>query len=84
MSPKKIKIICSILKWFARIWCFLVGLSIFVGALGIIIFSGWSEFTRIFSPFNVVNFFICFVLVLPALGAYCLSDYLSGKQSNNV
>lgn len=75
--------IAKILRWFAKIWAFLVGLSVFIGAIGILIFDGWAKFTEVFSPFNVVNFLVIFVLLLPAVGAYYLSERLLEKIKNS-
>lgn len=72
--------IAKILKWSARIWAFLVGLSVFIGAIGILIFNGWFKLTEVFSPFNVVNFLVIFVLLLPAIGAHYLSEYLLKRK----
>ncbi|MBU3918881.1 hypothetical protein KKC63_03180 [Patescibacteria group bacterium] len=73
--------LATILKWFSKIWSFLVVLSIFVGAVGIIIFDGWSKFTEIFSPFNLLNYLLILVLLLPAIGAYYLSErFLKSKD----
>lgn len=77
--------IVEILKWFAKIWSGLVVLSIFIGIIGIFItasnfYEGWSKFTEIFSPFNLLNYLIILLLLSPAIGAYYLSEYLSKRR----
>lgn len=72
--------IAKILKWFAKIWCFLVVLSVFVGAVGILISNGWGKFTEVFSPFNLLNYLVILVLLSPAIGAYYLSEHLSKRK----
>jgi len=76
--------ITKILRWFYKIWVFLVVLSVFVGAIGILISDGWGKFIEVFSPFNVVNFLVIFILLLPAIGAYYLSERLEKTQLENT
>lgn len=72
--------IAKILKWFAKIWGFLIVSSVFVGAIGILIFDGWLKLTEVFSPFNLVNWIMIIILFSPAIGAFYLSEYLSSKE----
>ena len=72
--------IATILKWFAKIWTFLVGLSVFIGAAGILVFDGWFKFTEVFSPFNIINYLVILLLLSPAIGAYYLSEYFSKSK----
>ena len=77
--------IAKMLKWFAKIWSCLVILSVFIGIIGIFItapnfYEGWSKFTEVFSPFNLLNYLIILILISPAIGAYYLSEYLSKRR----
>ena len=68
--------LAKILEWFAKIWGFLVGISVALSAIMILITEGWFEFIWFFSPFNLRNYLVIFLLLSPAAGAYALSEYL--------
>lgn len=69
--------IIAFLNWFTKIWVILVILSIFVGIIGILIYDDWFKLLEIFNPFNVINYLVIIALLLPAVGAFWVSDYLS-------
>ncbi|OGX44717.1 MAG: hypothetical protein A3G38_00270 [Omnitrophica WOR_2 bacterium RIFCSPLOWO2_12_FULL_51_8] len=84
VNKKQLMLIAKIIKWYSILWVWLVGLSIVIGIIGIFIgagslWKGWIKFTDIFSPFNVVNYIVIFVFLIPAIGARSLSEYLTKK-----
>ena len=68
--------IAIILKWLAKIWSFLVILSVIIGAVGIFVYEGWWKLTEVFSPFNFINYLTILIILSPAIGAHYLSEYL--------
>lgn len=64
------------LRIFAAIWLSLLACSVLLGGGYILYSRGWSEFTEVFSPFNIWNFGVIAVLSLPAVGALALADRL--------
>jgi hypothetical protein len=41
----------------------------------------WRRLTETFSPFNISNFLVMIVTILPAIGFFKLSDYFKNKSS---
>jgi len=73
------------LEWFYKIW---IGLVILLNLLGI---AGIAKSTQSFwetisfiqetySPFNIINWLLNLVLLLPAIGAY----YWLGKRTDKI
>ena len=74
-----VKILIKALNIFAHIW--IIGVSIFISiclAL-IIIKDGWLEFTKIMSPFNLINWFTVIVTLSPGLAALFLVNSIERK-----
>ena len=81
-----IKTASFIFKTLGHIWVILFALSVIASIIGMYIsepsFSHfWRRFTDTFSPYNIINFIVMFVLILPAIGFYKLSDYFRNKST---
>ena len=75
-----------IFKVLGHIWATLFVLSVIASIIGMYIsepsFSHfWRRLTDTFSPFNIINFGVMFVLFMPAIGFYKLSDYFKNKST---
>ncbi len=74
----------KICGWFAVIWTCVVAASVLLAVIGRIstaatIWQGLSDVREWFSPFNLWNSGLLFVLLLPALGAYLLAERLERR-----
>lgn len=92
MSPvtaKRLAIFCHII---AVVWVILVVLLIFVSILGMFLSEpsfthGWKRVIETFSPFNIANFIVTIIFLLPAIGAFKLKEYfekIAGPGEKNT
>lgn len=70
----------KLLRGFAWVWGTLLMLSILIGIVGLWWKSGFGEVRRVFSPWNLWNYGLIFVLALPAVGATMLADHLEKRH----
>jgi hypothetical protein len=73
-----------ILRGFAYLWGGVVGLSILVGYGGILFTEGWWKLAEVMSPFNVWNYGLMFVLLLPAIGAWTWADRIERRRTHRL
>ena len=88
MNIKTSKILSKVFKTIAIIWSCLVAITILISIIGMFIsepsfIHGWNRFTATFSPFNIANFIVTVILLLPAFGAYKLHKYFENKSISN-
>ncbi len=79
----------KICRWFAVIWTCVVAASVLLAVIGRIstattIWQGLSDVLGWFSPFNLWNWGLLFVLLLPALGAYLLAERLQQQARQDT
>jgi hypothetical protein len=55
------------LKITAAIWFVILGLAVAIGAIGVFLKSGFIGLAEVFSPLNVINWGVIFLLALPGL-----------------
>lgn len=75
-----------IFKALGHIWVVFFALLVIVSIIGMYIsepslFHFWRRVTATFSPFNISNYIVTFVLLLPALVFYKLSDYFENTST---
>lgn len=70
------------LRGFARIWCCLIVAIFILSVAGIWWKDGIGKVFDVLSPFNVVNYIVTVVLLLPAIGASIFADRLSKRAGN--
>ena len=76
--------LASALYWIGTIWLYLLGLAVFVGAIGILLFEGVGRLFEIFSPFNIWNYLLILLLALPGWGALLLSRKFYDKTEQKL
>ena len=74
-SSLAVKLLCVI----GYTWLSILGFSVVIGGIGIIVFDGMWEFWAIFSPFNIWNWGLIFLLALPAIGSMKLAERLDRR-----
>jgi hypothetical protein len=82
---KTTKFALKLLRLFAVVWSTLTVLVVFISIIGIFVtapnfYKGWVKFAYVFSPFNIWNYLILFIILSPALLAYTLSEHLEKKS----
>lgn len=68
------------LRVFATVWFVLAGALILIGILMIWVREGFGAVQQVLSPFNVLNFIVVFVTLLPGIGARLLADRLAQRK----
>jgi len=71
------------LRIFATIWFVLAGTLILTGILMIWARDGFGAVQQVLSPFNVLNFIVMFVTLLPGIAARMLADRLSRRKGSS-
>lgn len=74
----------KILKVFGYGWCVLAMLLIIIGTIGVWMSEGFSGVQRLLSPFNVINYIVMFIIILPGIGAIIWSDKIKEKTSSSM
>lgn len=69
-------LVSKLLRIVGYIWAGLLFATVLVGAISILIFQGIGRLWEVFSPFNIWNWGLIFVLALPAVGMFKLADRL--------
>jgi hypothetical protein len=72
-----------VFKILAVVWASILAVSIAVGAVAIILTEGFGEFFAVFSPFNIWNWGLVFILALPAIGLMKLADRFGSRPVSN-
>ena len=65
-----------ILRGFAYFWVALVAVAIVAGIAGLWIKGGFAHVIEVMSPFNVFNWFVTAILLVPAIAALSLAEKL--------
>ena len=68
------------LRIFATVWFVLAGGLILIGILMIWVRDGFGAVQQVLSPFNVLNFIVVFVTLLPGICARLLADRLAQRR----
>jgi hypothetical protein len=68
------------LRIFATVWFVLAGALILIGVLMIWVRDGFGAVQQVLSPFNVLNFIVVFVTLLPGICARLLADRLAQRR----
>ncbi len=71
----------KVLRIAGKIWMALLALIVVVCGLAIIFTEGIWMFWQIYSPFNILNWVLIFILGLPGFGLVKLADRLDKKQT---
>lgn len=71
------------LRIFATVWFVLAGVLILIGVLMIWARDGFGAVQQVLSPFNVLNFIVTFVTLLPGLAARTLADRLAQRKGTS-
>ncbi len=84
MKPDASKKLSKLFHIIAVWWSILVGLLIIISVIGMFLsepsfYHGWKRVVETFSPFNVANFIVTVILLLPAIGAFKLKEYFEKK-----
>jgi hypothetical protein len=69
------------LRILAKIWLFVLGLIVVLSGVVIIFTDGIWKFLEIYSPFNIWNWGLIFILALPAFGLSKLADRLDKRHT---
>jgi len=72
----------KVLKVLGYIWCILAIAIILVGTIGVLMSEGFSGIQRLLSPFNVINYIVMFIIILPGIGAIIWADKIKEKTSS--
>ncbi len=73
------QVLIRILRGFVTVWVWLVTAFIILCVIGLWYQGGFAKVREVMSPFNLWNYAVGFVLLLPALGAQVLADRLSKR-----
>jgi len=68
------------LRIFATVWFVLASALILIGILMIWVREGFGAVQQVLSPFNVLNFIVVFVMLLPGIGARLLAERLARRK----
>jgi len=68
------------LRIFATVWFVLAGALILIGILMIWVREGFGAVQQVLSPFNVRNFIVVFVTLLPGISARLLAERLVQRR----
>lgn len=84
MNIGKRSVVLKILKIFQLTYGILAICVLLASVLGILLRAAtlseaWQTLSRIWNPFNILNFIMVIILFSPAIGAYWLKDYLERK-----
>jgi hypothetical protein len=71
------------LRIFATVWFVLAGALILTGILMIWARDGFGAVQQVLSPFNVLNFIVMFVTLLPGIAARMLADRLAQRKGSS-
>lgn len=71
------------LRIFATVWFVLAGAFILTGILMIWARDGFGAVQQVLSPFNVLNFIVTFVTLLPGIAARMLADRLAQRKGSS-
>jgi hypothetical protein len=66
------------------IWLALASILIFVGIVGIWMKESFSGVRSLLSPFNVINWIVTFLTLVPGIGALALASKLQEKIEKAV
>ena len=70
------------LRVFAMAWFVLAGALILIGILMIGVREGFGAVQQALSPFNVLNFIVVFLTLLPGICARLLADRLAQRKGS--
>jgi len=70
------------LRIFATVWFVLAGALIVIGVLMIWARDGFGAVQQVLSPFNMLNFIVMFVTLLPGIAARMLADRLVQRKGS--
>lgn len=73
----------KILKVFGYIWCILAIAIILVGTIGVWMSEGFSGVQRLLNPFNVINWLLMVIILIPGIGALIWSEKINEKISSS-
>ena len=68
------------LRIFATVWFVLAGALIVIGILMIWARDGFGAVQQVLNPFNVLNFIVMVVTLLPGIAARMLADRLAQRK----
>ncbi len=68
------------LKWFGYIWIYTAGTLIAIGYVWTLIKQGWWAFADLFNPFNLTNFLLVMLFLMPGLLAVYWADKLAERR----
>ncbi len=71
------------LRIFANVWFVLAGALIVIGILMIWARHGFGAVQQVLSPFNVLNYIVTFVTLLPGIAARMLADRLAQRKRSS-
>lgn len=79
---KALPVVCKVL---GHIWMALFALVFVASIIGMFIaeptfYLGWKRMTSTLSPFNIANWLVTVVLLLPGIGLYKASDYFEKRR----
>ena len=88
MKPTTAKKLSKLCNFIAIGWAILVVLLIIISIIGMFLsepsfYHGWKRVVETFSPFNIANFIVTIVLLLPAIGAFKLKEYFEKKAESS-
>lgn len=73
--------LATAVRWLGKAWLFLAAAFILLNYSAVIYFSGWSAFQEIASPYNLINFTIVMLTLLPGIGLLRFSEYLQRQAT---
>lgn len=79
---RRVSIFGRILRVISYVWLSLLAAVVALSGLGILLTDGIWKFWEIFSPFNIWNWGLIFILALPAIGLVKVAKRLDHKVSS--
>lgn len=69
-----------LLKAFAYVWITTAVLLIVAGTIGVWMGGGWSAVMNLLSPFNLLNWFVSILILVPGMAAMAWADKLKKRS----
>jgi hypothetical protein len=79
MNNTYMKVLAVVLKVFAYVWLTAAALLIFVGISGAWVKGGFSAVQELMSPFNIVNYIVMAITLLPGIAALTWAGRINSK-----